>query len=134
VEDTLRFKKEGIEMTNLFQLGDFHLHSGQKSKYKINCDALTEEDWQTLAMMLVERMHYPFKDVVGVPTGGLKLAEALRQYQDPSAPFTLIVDDVLTTGYSMEEISQKIAIPYIGAVVFAREKVPDWVTPLFTLS
>ena len=32
-------------MANLFQQGDFTLHSGERSGFKIECDALTSHDW-----------------------------------------------------------------------------------------
>lgn len=50
----------------------------------------------------------------------------------------LIVDDVLTTGASMEETRRKAEQHYPdreirGAVVFTRGPAPPWVTPLFDL-
>ena len=48
-----------------------------------------------------------------------------------------IVDDVLTTGGSMNGFLQKRSwrnpTDYIGWVVFARAKCPDWVTALFQM-
>lgn len=125
----------------LFQLGDFKLHSGSKSRWKIDCDALTDEDIEALALMITEIVH-PFGSVEGVPTGGLRLAKALEKY----IPSTnrqnvhLIVDDVLTTGRSIEEVAEShkglgpAGRPAIlGAVIFARGKCPQWVTPLFQM-
>ena len=120
-------------MTNLFQLGDFVLHSGQKSNFKIDCDALTDEDWECLAALIAKRFN--FRDVVGVPQGGLKLAEKLHPFStsSPDDP-NLIVDDVLTTGRSMlEAVSFKQIGHVIGVVVFARGHCPDWVTPIFQM-
>jgi orotate phosphoribosyltransferase len=122
---------------SLFQRGDFTLHSGQKSGWKIDCDALTDGDWEALAAMLAERLP-PFGVVTGVYRGGLKLAEALRQYRNPSVPRALVVDDVLTTGASMEGAAPAVAARYpgyevAGAVVFARGPCPDWVVPLFRM-
>lgn len=65
-------------MNNLFQIGDFRLHSGRKSTFKIECDALTDEDWETLARLISQR--YTFGWVHGIPKGGWKLAECLWQY------------------------------------------------------
>jgi len=42
---------------NLFQFGDFSLHSGSKSKWKIECDALTDEDVEALAQATVGWHH-----------------------------------------------------------------------------
>ena len=56
--------------------GDFTLNSGAKSKWKIECDAFTDADWQGLAQLIAESTA-PFHEVVGVPRGGLKLAAAL---------------------------------------------------------
>lgn len=118
---------------NLFQLGDFTLHSGGKSFFKINCDALTDDDWQCLARVVYELVGR-FRRVVGIPQGGLKLAVALKPYCFPNPKFpTLIVDDVLTTGNSMVEIKKTISGDCIGVVVFARGKCPNWITPIFTL-
>ena len=61
---------------NLFQKGDFQLHSGGKSEFKIDCDALSEHDWETLAYMTAKE--FRFKRVVGVPEGGLAFARALE--------------------------------------------------------
>ena len=48
-----------------------------------------------------------------------------------------IVDDVLTTGGSMEEFKIKRSwrnpTDYIGWVVFARIETPKWVTALFQM-
>jgi len=121
-------------MSNLFRFGDFTLHSGNRSLYKIDCDCLTDDDWATLAIMIHDSINN-FYDVIGVPTGGLKLANALEPYcsRNPRHP-TLIVDDVLTTGNSMENARKQVERDCIGAVVFARSKPPYWITPLFSMT
>lgn len=113
---------------NLFQMGSFELHSGVISPWKIDCDALTEQDWATLSY-LARRISGPFRAVEGVPTGGLKLARRIAFFDANIDGCLLIVDDVLTTGGSMEK--QRGDRDAIGIVVFARGPCPDWVTPLF---
>lgn len=135
---------------NLFQLGDFTLNSGARSSFKLECDALTDADWECLAQMIAAVVG-PFDTVEGVPTGGLKLAAALNKYREcirfptimkfvPDAH--LIVDDVLTTGGSMTRLYMNCtgdagmtATGAIvkGAVVFARGPCPTWITPLFQM-
>ena len=94
---------------NLFQTGDFTLSSGLKSWFKIDCDALTDEDIKTLAKLIYHRMP-GFTTVVGIPTGGLRLAKALEEYVEPTyrKDILLIVDDVLTTGKTMEQYKNKV--------------------------
>lgn len=121
----------------LFSSGNFILHSGQKSKFKIDCDALTDNDWATLASIAVKQLR-PFHSVIGVPTGGLKFAEALKRYTTPGYPDLLIADDVLTTGDSLISWSSKTWMrmregPYQGVVAFARGPCPKWITPIFNL-
>lgn len=113
----------------IFRRGDFTLHSGQKSKWKIELDALGLWDWETLALMIAERVP-AFGAVEGVPRGGLALAEALTPYITEGS--LLICDDVLTSGASMEK--QRAGRAARGVVVFARNWVtPNWITPLFIL-
>jgi orotate phosphoribosyltransferase len=116
----------------IFWLGRFTLHSGAESKFKIDCDALTEQDLEALAWVLAEKLP-PFLRVEGVPSGGLELARELERYCDENAKLTLIVDDVLTTGASMEE-QRNGRSDVIGCVIFARGECPSWVLPLFKMS
>ena len=122
---------------NLFERKDIVLHSGQKSDFKINCDALATEDLDTLAYLISKK--HTFREVVGVPRGGLRLAKALKKYKGNASENLLIVDDVLTTSNSMEQM-KKIHLPryfqwnIIGVVIFARGVVPRWVDALFTIS
>lgn len=113
----------------LFQAGSVMLHSGQVSDFKIDCDVLSDADLETLARLIAERCG-PFGAVEGVPRGGLRLASALMPHATTGR--LLIVDDVLTTGASMEQ--QRAERDAIGAVIFARGPCPSWVTPLFTLA
>ena len=82
---------------SLFQLGDFKLASGEKSNFKIECDVLSDDDWEALAAMAAELLP-TFLDVVGVPRGGLKFAAALRHYAKAGDHPVLIADDVWTSG------------------------------------
>lgn len=120
---------------NLFQLGKFTLSSGRQSSYKIDCDALTDEDWECLAYMASRRIP-KFSHVDGVPTGGLKFAKALQKYATlpkESCVF-MIADDVLTTGASMEKHADGLPeCTVLGVCVFARGPCPHWVTALFPL-
>lgn len=84
---------------SLFQLGNFVLHSGQESIFKIECDNLTDEDIETFAKLAG---HISFKSVEGIPRGGIRFAEALKKYLDPESEVHLIVDDVVSTGASMD--------------------------------
>ena len=69
----------GMIKMNLFQRGDITLHSGGKSDFKIECDALTDEDVETLAYLISKK--YKFNMVCGVAEGGLRLEEALRNIE-----------------------------------------------------
>ena len=119
-------------MRNLFQSGQFVLSSGAVSPWKIECDALTEHDVETIAAMLFPVL-MPFSSVEGVPQGGLRLAEAMRVYQSAGEGGLLIVDDVLTTGGSMERQRRGRAMAQ-GAVIFARQRPQPWITPLFQMT
>lgn len=115
---------------NLFTLRDFVTHSGIYETWKIECDALTPEDWACLAYLVASRVP-PFSVVFGVPRGGFRLASALEKYQRPGAPYRLWVDDVLTTGASIT----KCMVPDtdIGYVIFARGRLPQRVQALWRL-
>lgn len=115
---------------SLFETGNFRLHSGQFSKWKINCETLYEEDLRTLAMVANERINR-FGVVIGIPRGGLAFAEHMAKYASTGP--ALIVDDVLTTGASMEKM-KKVIPDAQGLVIFARGPVPDWITPIFRMS
>lgn len=69
---------------NLFQLGDFVLNSGEKSNWKIECDALGVNDWRVLAEML-RQLIGPFSSVEGVPSGGLEMAAHSSRSPDCTA-------------------------------------------------
>ena len=123
----------GVAAGRLFQCGVFTLSSGALSYWKIDCDALSDADIETLALMLVEQLP-TFGAVEGVPQGGLRLTEALRacpMRDDAAGRPLLIVDDVLTTGASMERY--RAGRNAIGAVIFARGLCPAWITPLFQM-
>lgn len=120
----------------LFQRGDFILHSGARSRWKIECDVLTQEDWRTLAEIAARKVG-DFKEVISLGGAADWFGTFLDEHRKDRGP-TLICDDVLTTGESMEDAREQAQrSPYlssggiIGVVVFARGKCPDWVIPLF---
>jgi orotate phosphoribosyltransferase len=115
----------------LFQYGEFTLHSGEQTWFKIDCDALDDEDLRVLALLIYEDVG-TFGYVEGVPTGGTRLAEKLQQFASMYSEKLVIVDDVCTTGRSMEE--QRAGRDAYGYTIFARGKCPSWVTPLFQMS
>lgn len=116
---------------SLFQVGRFTLHSGAVTNWRINCEALGVEDYETLAYLVSKQ--WRFKWVTGIPRGGLELAKALQPYCRPDAEAHLLVDDVLTTGASMEEWRKRLGVqvPVMGSVIFARGPCPGWILPLF---
>lgn len=120
---------------NLFEKKTWRMHSGAESNFKIECDVLTSVDWETITHLIVK--YIPFSEVVGIPQGGLKLSRILKEYVQWSGPL-LIVDDVLTTGKSMERMKDVYLEEYendiVGVVLFARGKCPDWITPIFQMN
>lgn len=117
----------------LFQRGNFILHSGEYSEFKIDADALTDDDIETIACLINENLPLNFSSVEGVPTGGLRLAKAMEKYiYTKSIGPILIVDDVYTSGASMEK--QKAGRENVmGAVIFARNKPEPWIISFLTL-
>ena len=125
---------------NLFMSGKFTLRSGKESAWKIECDALTGDDWAGLAAMAAEILP-PWNAVLGVPRGGIPFACALAKYQTHNAKHpTLIAEDVCTTGGSMQRYVTELfdagtltpKTPLVGVCVFARElDWPYWCIPLF---
>ena len=103
--------------------------NGVRLPFKIECDAFTDEDLQTLARRVSEK--FTFGDVMGVPRGGLRFAAFLKQLQTPGANATLVVDDVFTTGKSMEDMRAAVYGMSVGVVIFAWVDTPSWVYPIF---
>lgn len=80
--------------------------------------------------MISERVK--FRQVAGAPRGGLRLAAALEKYVSPDVFRSLIVDDVLTTGKSMQEMREKLLwTNTCGYVIFARGYCMPWINALF---
>lgn len=121
---------------SLFQRIHFTSASGQPLTWKVECDALTDEDWATLAEIAIEQFGLRFSKVYGVPHGGLPFAQALRAHvtHDPTDP-TLVVDDVWTTGGSMRTFMEANLFDAntIKLVAFARGPVPEGILALWTL-
>lgn len=114
---------------NLFNWGSFTLNSGQASSFKVDADALTDKDIETLAILIVNHLPW-FGWVEGVPTGGLRLAEALEPFTiSDYTSVGLVVDDVMSTGNSMER--QRAGRAAMGVVIFNRipisEYSPSWI-------
>lgn len=130
---------------NLFQLKEKKPNSGQISEFKIECDALTNEDWDCIAFLLSQKLPN-FKRAIGVPKGGNVLAQKMQEYAtDKESLPTLICDDVLTTGKSLKRFKDVLQSSdrygdysytndkFIGTVAFSRGKCPQWVTPLLKM-
>lgn len=136
---------------SLFHPGRFWSHSGHPLEFKIECDCLTEGDLDLFGSIIAARLwtnqRAVIHRVVGVPKGqpggrdnGSLLAQYVRRHLDlceNTSGWTLIVDDVLTTGASMEATRESLGDPLptcLGAVIFARGPCPTWVRPVFTLN
>jgi len=118
----------------LFLKQTFRMHSGALGRFKIECNGLQPSDWETLAFLISQK--FTFREVHGIPRGGVPLEDALQTYKSSESKNRLIVDDVFTTGGSMGEA--KLMLGWkdaIGVVVFARNEnpVPDWIHPMFQL-
>ncbi len=136
-------------MAGLFQLGEFTLSSGRPSQWKVDCDALSDDDMAALAVMATNWLpFYQFGFVVPVPKGksdspidnAKRFADALQPYAMAGSRDVLVVDDVLTTGDSMAKCRDAYVAQHhpqvqeiMGLVLFARTKAPGWIIPLFQL-
>lgn len=109
----------------MFVRQNFVSHSGLNLDWKIECDDLSNGDIETLAYVISKKV--TFGSIYGIPRGGRRLANALQKYCTTGP--RLLVDDVLTTGGSLEAVRQP---GDLGVVIFARGPCPDWVIPLFT--
>jgi hypothetical protein len=125
-------------MDSIFIEKNFTSHAGLDLDFKIECDNLTDEDVKTLAKIISEK--YMFFNVIGIPTGGTRLADELKKYSNKESNVLLIVDDVLTTGKSMQNERKKLDYSMIvndliikGVVIFARNNCPDWIEPIFQM-
>jgi hypothetical protein len=121
----------------LIKFGWFRSHNGLQLPWKLDADALSDDTISELAKIIAGK--FSFGHVEGVPRGGLRLAAALLPNASTGYPL-LIVDDVLTTGASMElalerarEQTQGVGRA-IGVVIFARGPCPSWVWPIFQVS
>ena len=125
-------------MIDLFQKVNFKSHAGLDLTWKIEMDALSRDEWECIAEMIIE-LSVPFREAVGIPRGGTILGTLLNQHGTGKREHPIcIVDDVLTTGGSMNEFKRKRQwrnpTKYIGWVVFARSRPPDWVNVLFQMT
>ncbi|KKK87395.1 hypothetical protein LCGC14_2753680, partial [marine sediment metagenome] len=86
----------------LFNLGDYILSSGKSSNFKIDCEALSSDDLLGLANLMAKKIG-GFRQAIGIPRGGLRLATALNAHRSNKLynPL-LLVDDVLTTSRSLD--------------------------------
>ncbi len=114
------------------QLADLTLSSGRRSSFKIECDDLADDEVVAMCALLVKVLP-PFGSVSGVPTGGVRLEEAMRPYVTKGP--LLIVDDVWTTGGSMRRHWIDLGSPaaVVTAVLFARGPVRQPTIALFTI-
>ena len=128
---------------NLFKNENFVSAAGLNLNYKIECDALTDEDLEAIAAIVAPQLK-PFWCVVGVPTGGARMVKFFEKYrtlewygENFSA---LIVDDVWTTGKSLLEFKDREGWEgsknWHGFVIFNRNvnPLPENIKSLMTVN
>lgn len=126
-----------LQTVHLFNKGVYRLHSKKLSNFKIDCEALDDVSIKVIADII--RKNVDFKEVYGIPDGGMRLAEDLKKHCKSESRNYLIVDDVLTTGTSMHKAKTHLENmcggkdhDIIGVVVFSRMRAyPTWIKPLF---
>lgn len=120
---------------DLFQKIDFKSHSGLDLSWKLEMDALTNNEWKCIAHMIMDYSK-PFQAAIGIPRGGIKISQYLNEYATgiSTDPY-MLVDDVMTTGGSMENYKKEHLKNnhVMGWVVFARGSVPIWCDALFRM-
>jgi hypothetical protein len=122
----------GADVT-LFRRGEFTSAAGLPLAWKIECDALTSADWECIAYVGARELP-PFWRVLAVPRGGIPLATALQRHVTRGARYTLICDDVWTTGKSIRAAGEKLpAWTWHGFVAFARGPLDRNVTAFATI-
>ena len=121
---------------DLFQKINFISHAGLPLTWKIECDAISPEEWIVLAHIIREFEPRNWRAAVGIPRGGVALGEALNKYgtQNIDDP-VLVVDDVYTTGksfrdYVTENYPDEEVLQWC---VFARKPTEFGVKALFTM-
>jgi orotate phosphoribosyltransferase len=95
-------------MSDLLIKGKFVLHSGQPSFWKIEGDNISNSMWDIIAELSREVLPLTnYGELVPIPKGGLPFAAAILRMKPAIVGYNksipLIVDDVWTTGKSMEE-------------------------------
>lgn len=130
-------------MVRLLNLFNHTSHSGE-SDFKIDCDALTYDDLDALAMFVADNIWEGeiIRDVISVPRSGDRFTEVLKNRlnidKDNESGTILIVDDVYTTGKSMNEVYKETKKKYKdndihGLVIFARNDPSWWVESIFKM-
>jgi hypothetical protein len=123
--------------------GEFLSHSGITLRYKVECDALSDATWECFASEIARATKSlgGITEVHGIPSGGMKLANALGRYATEGGRIVAIVDDVLTTGRSMEEKKKKLIEDGVepgdiyGFVLVRRSQDwTNWIYPFFYVS
>ena len=126
----------------LFITGPFVLHSGEETDFLIDCEGLEDKDLEALAHMAYHKMGIVPRAVEGIPEGGLRFADAMRSVIEGRRGYVqhgplLIVDDVLTTGTSMEKACGQpgfaLNVNAVGCVIFARSTPAPGITALFQM-
>lgn len=111
----------------LFKKQKFVSAAGLELTWRIECDDLTIEDWRQIAAISAPNLP-PFKRALGVPRGGILLATELTKYVKPKSDITLVVDDVWTTGKSMNDFAKFHDLKtWVGFVAFSRGVLPPLV-------
>jgi len=126
----------------MFKNGEFTSHAGKKLSWKIECDSLDRNDITTICELIASK--FAFKEAYCPVTNSHFVNDMTRflnhYHATKNCSQILIVDDVLTTGKSMEErrqnlIRQNVLYSHIkGVVLFSRGECPRWITPIFTLN
>ena len=83
---------------SIFQTGSFETPQGVVP-WRIDCEQLSLDDWEALALMLSEMIN-PFGTVEAASPSGQPFADSLSKHTS-TGPL-LIVNDVMFTGRTME--------------------------------
>lgn len=128
----------------MFKWNPFKSHSGKTLNWKIECDDLTLSDLDCIARMILSA--HSFHKVISPPTKSSNMNHLLsvlttHESNNGNCEY-LIVDDVYTTGKSMEETRKLLLDNHLvqnehnikGVVMFSRNECPEWITPIFQLN